>query len=178
MHSRLAADAKDLDRDAHLAAAAVALTEALSLSVESYARSCVLADSAWSALERGDHEAAGAFAATLLAESDACRGTWQYGNALHHGHQVLGRVAFAAGAVDRACDELLASADTPGSPQLGSFGPKLDLAADLLRAGRRDVVIAYLEKCRSFWEDQIADVDAWLATLRAGETPEALALEE
>lgn len=39
-----------------------------------------------------------------------CRGNWNYGNALHLGHMVLGLLALSEGDVSRAVDELHASA--------------------------------------------------------------------
>jgi hypothetical protein len=97
--------------------------------------------------------------------------TWNTGNLIHDAHATLGRIALAEGDVAAAKAHLLDAGRTPGSPQLGSFGPDLRLAAELLAAGERDAVLEYLDLCAIFWEDGKDDLDEWRAALRRGETP-------
>jgi hypothetical protein len=96
--------------------------------------------------------------------------TWNYGNAIHKVHIVLGRVALHKGDIAAAKDHLLKAGDTPGSPQLNSFGPNISLAKELLTKGERDVVLAYFEKCRKFWKRD--ELDEWSKAVQAGQIPD------
>jgi hypothetical protein len=96
---------------------------------------------------------------------------WNYGNAVHKAHLILGRIALARGDVEEACSELLAAARTTGSPQLSSFGPNMQLALELLNAGRREVVLEYLALCGTFWEMGQSQIKEWSADIRSGHTP-------
>ena len=59
------------------------------------------------------------------------RSNWNYGNAIHDGHIVLGKVSLAKKHIKEAKAELIKAGHTPGSPQLnlllsdcrGSFFP-------------------------------------------------------
>ncbi len=93
------------------------------------------------------------------------------GNAIHHGYSIRGQVAFEEGDLAQAGADLLASAQTLGSPQLNSFGPNMQLADRLLKAGRREVVLDYLERCHSFWEMGESKLDRWAADIRSGNAP-------
>ncbi|HEX5063579.1 MAG TPA: hypothetical protein VFV99_29580, partial [Kofleriaceae bacterium] len=62
-------------------------------------------------------DAAAALAAELLELAPKYEQNWNYGNAVHGGHTVLGQVALARGDVAEARRQLLASGATPGSPQ-------------------------------------------------------------
>lgn len=87
-----------------------------------------LADAAKSAVNVGEPDKAQRYAAELLRVAPKYRGDWNYGNAIHDGHIVLGRVALARGDKRVAIKHLLAAGKTPGSPQLDSFGPNMSLA--------------------------------------------------
>jgi hypothetical protein len=93
------------------------------------------------AFELGTLDEAETRAHEALALASTLRNNWNYGNAIHDGHSVLGRVALAKGDVSAAKDHLLKAGRTPGSPQLNSFGPNVSLARDLLLTG----------KCRLWW---------------------------
>jgi hypothetical protein len=97
---------------------------------------------------------------------------WNYGNAIYYGHFILGRVALRDGNTNEAARQLLAAGDTPGSPQLNSFGPNLTLAKDLLAQGEAQTVLAYLAECKTFWKAGGGKVDEWIEAVRAGATPE------
>jgi hypothetical protein len=94
------------------------------------------------------------------------------GEAVFYGNQVLGRLALAEGDVERAKAHLLASAETTGSPVLGSFGPSMKLASDLFARGERKVVLRYLERCSSFWEHGADRLSRMVAAIERGETPD------
>ena len=55
---------------------------------------------------------------------------------------------------------------------LSSFGPDLELANELLQAGERASVLAYLEACSRFWKSGQGQVTTWIAAIREGETPQ------
>jgi hypothetical protein len=56
---------------------------------------------------------------------------------------------------------LLASGATPGSPQLDTFGPSMELARALMRAGHFEAVAEYLRLCRVFWKMGNEWLDVW-----------------
>ena len=61
--------------------------------------------------------------------------------------------------------------ETPGSPQLDTFGPNMALAERLLAGGRREAVLRYLEACRAFWESGGEELERWTQEVREGRTP-------
>ena len=106
------------------------------------------------AYEAEEYARAAEAAARVLAEAPDFEATFQFGNGIHRGNIVLGRVALATGDVAVARDHLAAAGATPGSPQLNSFGPDFVLAAALLARGERDAVVAYLDACKRFGRAQ------------------------
>jgi hypothetical protein len=112
----------------------------------------VLPEAAKSAAEVRQYPLAEAYASELLRLAPQFPRDWNYGNAIHDGHMVLGRVALARGQRNTARRELLLAGATPGSPQLDSFGPNMSLAKDMLAAGEQDAVFRYFDECRSFWQ--------------------------
>ncbi|HVN17324.1 MAG TPA: hypothetical protein VMU05_01080, partial [Dongiaceae bacterium] len=97
---------------------------------------------------------------------------WNYGNAIFYGNVVLGHVALQRGDLEQAGHYLLAAADTPGSPQLDSFGPNMVLAKELLDNGQSDVVLQYFALCKNFWKRDRGRLDEWSATVREGKVPD------
>jgi hypothetical protein len=67
--------------------------------------------------------------------------------------------------------ELLAAACVPGSPQLASFGPKMQLALELLQAGRRECVLEYFALCAKFWEMGERQLHTWTDDIKSGREP-------
>lgn len=137
-----------------------------------YARFFVLPYWCTHAVARGKNARAAAFAQELLTLAAQYSDDWNYGNALHHAHLVLGRVALAAGDRVTAGSELLEAGRTPGSPQLNSFGPNMQLAADLLAVGDHGVVIQYFDLCRAFWTMGGESLDRWSQDVAEGRSPE------
>ena len=89
---------------------------------------------------------------------------------VHKANIVLGRVALAEDDVARAKHHLLAAGQVSGAPTLGSFGPNMRLAADLLERGEQEVVLEYFELCSNFWaNDKLKD---WAALVKGGRTPD------
>jgi hypothetical protein len=97
----------------------------------------------------------------------------QHAEAIHTGNVVLGRIALQRGDVILAKEHLKAAAETPGGGTLEVNRPRMDLARDLLLAGERSTVVAYLDSCRGFWaagRDRRI-VDDWLVIARSGKMP-------
>ena len=55
---------------------------------------------------------------------------------------------------------------------LGSFGPNMSLAKDLLAKGEQETVLEYLELCRKFWGLNRGKLDEWVKDIEAGRMPE------
>ena len=92
------------------------------------------------------------------------------GDLMHEGNTILGRIALIEGDVARAKAHLLESGKAPTSPVLGSFGPGMALASELLEQGERQVVLDYLELCADFWDDE--RLPSWQAAIKGGMTPD------
>ena len=99
---------------------------------------------------------------------------WNYGNAVHDVNVVLGRIALQEGDTSKAGEYLLKAGDTPGSPQLDSFGPNMTLARDLLQKGEKEPVLLYFKKCSRFWkgESNVKKLTEWTKTAEAGQIPD------
>jgi len=123
------------------------------------------------ALDVAKPKQADAYARELLTLADKFKSDWNYGNAIHDGHVVLGRLALLNGDRPGACQHLLDAGDTRGSPQLNSFGPNMTLARDLLNVGERDCVLQYFQKCRRFWEMGQDKLSEWEDAVRHQRTP-------
>ena len=122
------------------------------------------------ALEAGALEKAAAYANELIQSANEYRDDWNYGNAIYEGNMVLGLVALRQDRVAEARHYLLESVKTPGSPQLGSFGPDFTLARELLEKGERDNVLDFLTQAKGFWKTGAEQLDAMIAEVRAGRT--------
>jgi hypothetical protein len=132
----------------------------------------LLSKVAATAADAGETKKAKAYARELLERAPSMRENWDYGNAIHVGNLVPGRIALAAGDVAEAKRLLLAAGDTPGSPQLNSFGPNMLLAKELLEKGEREAVVQYLDAVGKFWASKMGRVDAWKAAAAKGEMPD------
>lgn len=120
----------------------------------------------------GSLEEARSLAEELLALVEGRRPDWNRGNAIHDGHLVLGLVALREGKTEQAAAQLLLAGDTPGSPQLDTFGPNLSLARELLERHEQAAVLEYFARCRVFWEMHRDDLDRWADEVRAGRMPD------
>jgi hypothetical protein len=76
---------------------------------------------------------------------------WNYGNAIHNANSVLGLLALHEGNTAQALLYLKAAGESPGSPQLDSFGPSLMLANELAKAGQYEAVASYISAVAKFW---------------------------
>lgn len=124
------------------------------------------------ALAAGDLDKAARYAHDDLAAAARYPQDWNYGNAIHHAHIVLGSIALRHGDVKSATAHLLDAGRTPGSPQLNSFGPDFTLARDLLAKGERDTVRQYLDLVAKFWTMGRDRLARWTKDLDQGRTPD------
>ena len=104
-----------------------------------------------------------------VAKSD-----WNYGNRIHHGNLVLGRIALREDNIDEAKTRLIAAGKMPGSPQLDTPGPNMTLAKELLERGERDIVLEYFRLCSKFWasEDAQDQLGKWTVLVNGGRVPD------
>lgn len=117
------------------------------------------------AFEAGEFNKAEQYARqTLLEPSDSY-------DSVHAGNIVLGLLALRNDDVTGAGDYLLAAARTKGSMILDRWGPNLALANALLGKGRNEVVLEYLQLCKSFVTKN-PKLDDWIATLKGGRAPD------
>jgi hypothetical protein len=94
-----------------------------------------VADAAFGAYDLEKFVEAEAIAQRAIQLAPSFEENWNFGNAMFAGHTVLGLLAARRGDVDLAIQELHASAKNRGSPQLGSFGPTMRLAKELIERG-------------------------------------------
>jgi hypothetical protein len=123
------------------------------------------------AFAAADFQKARTYAEQLLKEALAQPTGWDYGNKVHKANLVLGRLAAREGRMVDAVRLLRTAGETPGSPQLNSFGPNMSLAKDLVELGETEAVLAYFEQCRVFWKMGGPRLDAWTSDVKAGRVP-------
>ena len=126
---------------------------------------------AFAAFNPGLFDDARRHAERALLLSDSFKDNWNFGNAVHHGHSVLGLLALQRRDRTAAIQALHASGAMRGSPQLDSFGPTMQLAIALLEVGERDAVLHYLEQCAVFWRLGSTSLAIWRRKIVAGEMP-------
>jgi beta-lactamase regulating signal transducer with metallopeptidase domain len=122
------------------------------------------------AFEAGDFATAHQYAQELLQMAPQYPKDWNYGNAIYTGNSILGQIALAQGDVPSAKNYLEAAGDSPGSPQLNSFGPDLTLARELLSKGEKDATVAFLGKVAKFWAGQQGKIQGWQTAIQQGQT--------
>jgi hypothetical protein len=118
----------------------------------------------------GETNKAAEYARESLALAPQFTNSWNYGNAIHDGHMVLGKVALGLGDIEEATEQLIQAGGSTGSPQLNSFGPDMGLARLLLQRGQRDAVVKYMRKCQRFWRQGY--LQQWIDELEAGKKPD------
>lgn len=131
----------------------------------------ILKDLAKAAFVAGETEKARKYADAMLSNITA---GWNFGNRIHHGHLILGQIALGEGNLEEAKDRLLKAGQTPGSPQLDSFGPNMALAKDLLERGEQGVVLEYFDLCSKFWNSDrdLTTLAEWGELAKAGRIPD------
>jgi hypothetical protein len=97
---------------------------------------------------------------------------WWTGDAIHQGNTILGRLALRENKLDAARKYLIAAGKAPGSSNLGSQGPAMQLAKDLLDRGETAAVLEYLDLCGQFWTTNRGKLEEWTVLIRAGLKPD------
>ena len=97
---------------------------------------------------------------------------WWTGDAVHQGNTILGRLALRENKLDAARKYLIAAGKAPGSSNLGSQGPAMQLAKDLLDRGETATVLEYLDLCGQFWSTNRGKLQEWTVLIRAGLKPD------
>lgn len=131
-----------------------------------------LGDLATAAFEAGETARAEQYASELLQDAQKFKNNWDFGNAIHKGNIILGRIALQNNDKVGAKQHLLSAGEAPGSPQLDSFGPDMTLAKELLEKGEREVVLTYLQSCAKFWKMGGDKLEGWIVTIKGGGTPD------
>ena len=142
-------------------------------------------DLSMAALEAGELKLAKKHAAETLRDNTDPE-DWNYGNIVHNANQILGRCALREGELADAKKHLLAAGATPGSPQLDSFGPQMQLARELLEKGEKETVLQYLDLVARFWanpderteanskriaREHLRQLEEWKEQVREGKVP-------
>ncbi len=131
-----------------------------------------LADASLRSYEVGKIDEAKTYANELLKLAASFKSNWNYGNAVHKGNIVLGRIALKNDDIEQAKEYLHRAGDTPGSPQLNSFGPNMTLAKELLEKSESDAVKMYLKQCKKFWEMDYDKLEFWTFQIDKGKIPQ------
>lgn len=143
---------------------------------------------AFASLEAGKLTAAKDLAEEAL-KNDTNTSSWDYGNVIHWANTVLGRAALREDDLDGAKKYLLESGETPGSPQLNSFGPSFVLARELLEKSETSTVLEYMDLVAEFWaspakakpsnplavrnaQDHARKLEAWKREIEEGKVPQ------
>lgn len=145
--------------------------ERLKAATTPYDRWLALADASMWAVHQNRLDEAAAHGTELLQDAGKYPKDWNFGNALHKGNLILGRVALRRGEMGEAKRRLLAAGRTPGSPQLDSFGPNMTLAEELLQRGEKEVVLEYFDLCAQFWKMDNGLLSAWRMMIRNDRAP-------
>ncbi|MCH9052501.1 MAG: hypothetical protein IIA72_15740, partial [Proteobacteria bacterium] len=126
------------------------------------------------AFAAGDMRKAGLYANELLEAGTKPGNEKRRGTTVHHGNIILGRIALKQGKKDNAKAFLIEAGRSSGGGTLGSFGPNMALAKELLEAGEKSAVIEYLRLCKNFWDyaRKKGTLDRWIKTIKAGGIPE------
>jgi hypothetical protein len=147
-------------------------TNALAAASTEETRFYALDGAAKESFNAGNIEEARKDATELLTLAPKYQGNWNYGNAIQDGNVVLGRIAVKEGKMDEAQQHLLAAGNSPGSPQMNSFGPNMSLAKDLLEKGDTDTPLQYFDLCRKFWTMDYGKLNDWSNEVKAGKVPD------
>lgn len=149
-----------------------AAQKALSEANTELERFYALNDAAKQCFVLGKTEEARQYAEELMTLLPKFKNDWNYGNAVQDANLVLGRISVLEGRIDEAKQFLIKSGNSPGSPQMDTFGPKMSLAKDVLEIGETDVVLQYFELCRKFWTMEDGQLDEWSREVKAGNVPD------
>lgn len=155
--------------DAEMAGKALAHYERAYTLSDEESRNPLLTELAKTAFRAGQLEKSREYAESMLGVDQL---DWNEGNRIHYGNLTLGRIALLEDDINEAKARLIAAGETPGSPQLNSFGPDMTLAKELLQRGESEVVLRYFSLCSEFWELGQEELQAWTAEVEEGGVPD------
>ena len=93
-------------------------------------------------------------------------------DAVHRGNIILGRIELRKNNIENAKSFLLKAGRVESSPVLGSFGPNMVLAKEMLEKNEREVVLEYFKLCEAFWTHDIrSSLKRWTDQVKAGKVP-------
>ena len=82
-------------------------------------------------------------------------------------------IALQQGDVAGASAHLVKAGEVSGNPHLGSFGPNMMLAKELLEKGDDKPVLEYPRSLQqSFWKSDDGKLATWRSDIVAGKTPD------
>ncbi len=118
-----------------------------------------------------------AFEISEIVKDEWKTGGWNYGNAIFVGNMALGFCSFQENNLDQAKAHLKKASESPGSPQLDSFGlnqAEMRLATELLKKGEKQSVIDFLKDCQKFWKPEYSNryVNSWVKSIEANKIPD------
>ena len=135
-------------------------------------RSWMLAMAGRFALEAGQLDKAEAFAQELLTLSESDAKAALPDLKVHAAHILLGRVALQrTHDLVRAKAELMAAARVASSG-IQKFGPNMSLARDLLAAGERETVLAYVNSFHDLSPEVMEKMSKWAKLIQSGAFPD------
>jgi tetratricopeptide (TPR) repeat protein len=138
-----------------------------------FERYIALGNAAKSDFVFGNFEDARSYARQLLALDESFKSEpSRDGQAVYDGNLVLGRLAVQEDRLDEAKQYSSESGTSTGSAVLGTFGPNMSLARDLLESGERDAVLEFFEQCRKFWTSGNQKLTLWSEDVKAGRMPD------
>jgi len=143
----------------------------LNSAQDSEERFYALTEASIRSFEVGKIDDAKDYAEELLKLAASFKPNWNYGNAIHKGNIVLGRIAVRNNDIEKAKIYLHNAGATLGSPQLDSFGPNMTLAKELLEKSEADSVVKYLRQCKNFWEMDDDKLEFWTHQISNGKSP-------
>ena len=122
-------------------------------------------------LAAGKPQKAKEYAEKMLSQNSS---GFNYGNNIHYGNIILGRIALASNDIEQAKKRLIEAGKTLGSSRLKSFDPSMALANELLKKGEKDVVLEYFELCSKFWKRSmnLQKLHKWSAEVKEGKIPD------
>ncbi len=126
-------------------------------------RQALAGEMATAAFKIGDFEGAAALAKLYLQSTDR--------NATQKANTILGRVALRSGDIGASKQYLLDSSGAAAARDIGTYGPMMVLARELLEKGERDTVLQYLQRCLILWPRGENTLRIWISDIENGATP-------
>jgi hypothetical protein len=131
-----------------------------------------LSDLVKQAVRESKFDDAKAIAKEMLGAAAKAPDNQLSGRATFDANLALGSVALQEGDKKAAGHYLIAAAQAKGTPSLGSFGPNMTLARDLLNEGEGDTVLEFFRLMAISWPRESVQFGKWADQVRAGGKPD------